>query len=80
MHPHFSGNIFQDHRLKILSSLLKEFWLIGYNGLSNLKGDLIVQPHYEFITYAGDGLFRVEQGDQVGYFDSEGKWVWDLSR
>lgn len=52
----------------------------GYNGLSNLNGDLIVQPNYEFISYAGEGLFRVEQGDKIGYFDSEGKWVWELNK
>ncbi|MEL6655969.1 MAG: WG repeat-containing protein [Bacteroidota bacterium] len=52
----------------------------GYNGLSNLDGELIVQPNYEFISYAGEGLFRVEQGDKVGYFDSQGNWVWELNR
>lgn len=52
----------------------------GFNGLINLKGELIVEPDYEFISYAGKGLFRVEQGDKVGYFDTHGRWVWDLSR
>ncbi|MEZ5038318.1 MAG: WG repeat-containing protein [Saprospiraceae bacterium] len=52
----------------------------GFNGLINLKGELIVEPDYEFISYAGEGLFRVEQGDKVGYFDAQGRWVWDLSR
>ena len=52
----------------------------GYNGLSNLDGELIVQPNYEFISYAGEGLFRVEQGDKIGYFDSNGNWVWELNR
>lgn len=52
----------------------------GFNGLINLKGELIVEPDFEFISYAGKGLFRVEQGDKVGYFDSKGHWVWDLSR
>lgn len=51
----------------------------GFNGLSNLKGELIVQPNYEYISYAGNGIFRVEQGDEVGYFNSEGDWVWELS-
>lgn len=51
----------------------------GYNGLSNLEGEIIVKPNYEIISYAGEGLFRVEQGDQIGYFDAEGKWVWNLS-
>ena len=52
----------------------------GFNGLSNLKGELIVQPDYEYISYAGEGLFRVEQGDMIGYFDSEGYWVWGLKK
>ena len=52
----------------------------GYNGLSNLNGELIVQPNYEFISYAGGGIFRVEQGDKIGYFDHNGKWVWDLRK
>lgn len=52
----------------------------GFSGLINLKGELIVEPDYEFISYAGKGLFRVEQGDKIGYFDSHGNWIWDLSR
>ncbi len=52
----------------------------GFNGLSNLDGELIVQPDYEFISYVGQGLFRVEQGDKIGYFDAQGNWVWDLTR
>ncbi len=51
----------------------------GFNGLSNLKGELIVQPNYEYISYAGNGVFRVEQGDEVGYFNSDGDWLWELS-
>jgi hypothetical protein len=51
----------------------------GFNGLSNLKGELIVQPNYEYISYAGNGIFRVEQGDEVGYFNSDGDWLWELS-
>ncbi len=52
----------------------------GFHGLIKLNGQTIVQPDYEYISYAGQGLFRVEQGDKVGYFDSEGEWVWDLSK
>lgn len=51
----------------------------GFNGLSNLKGELIAEADYEFITYAGQGLFRVEKGDKVGYFDAEGNWIWNLN-
>lgn len=52
----------------------------SFSGLTNLRGDLIVNPDFEYISYAGRGLFRVEQGDKLGYFDSEGNWVWDLSQ
>ncbi len=52
----------------------------GFHGLIKLNGQTIVQPDYEYISYAGQGLFRVEQGDKVGYFDSDGEWVWDLSK
>lgn len=54
--------------------------ILGFSGLTNLNGELIVQPDYEYISYAGEGLFRVEQGDKIGYFDQEGKWVWDLAQ
>ena len=51
----------------------------SFSGLTNLQGDLIVHPDYEYISYAGRGLFRVEQGDKIGYFDTKGNWVWGLS-
>lgn len=51
----------------------------GFSGLTNTRGETIVQPDYEYIHYAGEGLFRVEQGDKVGYFDSDGNWVWNLT-
>ncbi len=49
-----------------------------FNGLANLHGDLIVEPTYEYIRYAGSGLFRVEQGDKIGYFNDNGRWIWEL--
>jgi len=50
----------------------------GFSGLTNSKGELIVLPEFEFISYVGEGLFRVEQGDKIGYFDSMGEWIWQL--
>lgn len=52
----------------------------GYSGLTNLSGQSIAKPSYELITYAGEGLFRAEQGDKVGYLDSQGNWVWNLTK
>ncbi len=54
--------------------------ILGFSGLTNLNGELIVQPDYEYISYAGEGLFRVEQGDKIGYFDQQGRWVWNLAQ
>jgi hypothetical protein len=51
----------------------------GFSGLSNLQGNLIVGADFEYIRYAGQGVFRVEQGDKIGYFDTEGNWIWNLS-
>ncbi|RMG77636.1 MAG: WG repeat-containing protein [Bacteroidetes bacterium] len=51
----------------------------GFTGLTNLRGELIIQPDYEYIRYAGEGVFRVEQGDKIGYFNTEGDWIWGLS-
>ncbi|HFC01119.1 MAG TPA: WG repeat-containing protein, partial [Phaeodactylibacter sp.] len=50
----------------------------GFSGLTDLDGKVIVPPDFEYISYAGSGLFRVEQGDKVGYFNSQGEWVWEL--
>ncbi len=47
-------------------------------GLADLSGRLIIPAEYEYITYAGDGLFRVEAGGKIGYLRKDGAWVWDL--
>jgi hypothetical protein len=52
----------------------------GFNGLASLDGNLLIKPDYEYISYAGKGLFRVEKGDKLGYFDTEGNWVWAMRR
>jgi ribosomal protein L13 len=52
----------------------------GYSGLIDLEGKPIAKPSYELISYAGEGLFRAEQGDKVGYLDSEGNWIWKLTK
>ena len=51
-----------------------------FSGIVNAKGEIIAAANYEYITYAGNGLYRVEEGDKVGYFNSEGTWIWKLQR
>ena len=50
------------------------------SGLSDLTGKILIEPNYEYISYAGSGLFRVEKGDRLGYFDAEGRWIWELRK
>ncbi|NNE30119.1 MAG: WG repeat-containing protein, partial [Saprospiraceae bacterium] len=49
-----------------------------FTGLSNLHGEFLLQPNFEYVSDAGNGLFRVERGDKLGYFDQNGKWIWEL--
>lgn len=51
-----------------------------FSGVVNVEGEIIADANYEYITYAGNGIFRVEEGDKIGYFDSSGKWIWELQR
>lgn len=50
----------------------------GFSGLTTARGRPIVSPDFEYISYAGEGVFRVEQGDKVGYFNEAGDWIWSL--
>ncbi len=50
----------------------------NFSGIAGLNGQILIKPEYEYITYAGGGLFRVEHGDKIGYFDTNGEWVWQL--
>lgn len=47
-------------------------------GVVDLDGRVIIEPEYEYVAYVGNGLFRVEQGDQMGYLNMAGDWVWEL--
>ena len=51
-----------------------------FSGVATKSGKIIAEPKYEYISYAGNGIFRVEEGDKVGYFDSNGQWIWKLQR
>lgn len=50
-----------------------------FSGVARLDGSLIIPPDYEYVSYAGQGLFRIEQGDEVGYLNNKGEWVWALN-
>ncbi|MEM6723423.1 MAG: WG repeat-containing protein [Bacteroidota bacterium] len=54
--------------------------IIAFSGVADLQGNVIIPPDYELISYAGDGLFRVEKGNSIGYLNANGEWVWNLSQ
>lgn len=47
-------------------------------GVVDLDGNVIIEPKYEYIHYVGEGLFRVERGDRMGYLNMKGEWVWEM--
>lgn len=55
---------------------------VKYYGLLSHDGDEILEPIYDRIDQYGEfNLFRVEQGEKVGYFrlvNNKANWVWDL--
>lgn len=52
--------------------------LYSSQGVVNQKGEIIIPPLYEYINYAGEGIFRIEQGDKMGYLGIDGNWVWEM--
>jgi hypothetical protein len=50
----------------------------SFKGVTDLEGKVIVEPNYEYITYWGNGIFRVENGDKLGYFNLSGDWIWAM--
>ncbi len=48
------------------------------SGIAGLQGEILIPPEYEYIRYAGNDLFRIEQDNKIGYMDMTGKWVWPL--
>jgi len=54
--------------------------IIAFSGVADLQGNVIIPPDYELISYAGEGLFRVEKGNSIGYLNTNGEWVWNLQQ
>ncbi len=45
-------------------------------GVVDINGKVIIDAEYEYVSYVGEGLFRVERGDKMGYLNMDGNWVW----
>ena len=49
-------------------------------GVADTKGKVIIPPVYEYVQFIGNDLFRIENGDFIGYLDINGVWVWAMSK
>ena len=47
-------------------------------GVVDADGKIVIEPEYEYVSYAGNGLFRVEKQNSLGYLNNKGEWVWGL--
>ena len=65
-------------KYQVMKNYINGFAQVGIEtryGVANTKGEIIVQPEFEFVQYMGNGIFRVENGDFVGYIDDKGNWI-----
>jgi hypothetical protein len=48
-------------------------------GVVDGKGSVILPPGFDSIRMVGD-LIQTEKNDDMGYLDTQGRWVWEPSR
>ena len=49
-------------------------------GIANLDGNMIAAPKFHYIRYLGNGLFRMERADEIGYISNDGTWLWEIKK
>lgn len=47
-------------------------------GVVDSDGKIVIEPEYEYVSYAGNGLFRVEKQNSLGYLNNKGEWIWEM--
>ncbi|MBU0487436.1 MAG: WG repeat-containing protein [Bacteroidetes bacterium] len=45
-------------------------------GLANMRGFTFLPVAYDYTQYAGNGLYRIESGNAVGYISTNSRWLW----
>lgn len=50
----------------------------GTYGLVGLDGKICLPNEYEQITYLGEGIYKVEKNEEIGYFSQSEKWIWEI--
>jgi hypothetical protein len=70
-------------KFSYLSEMKENYTAVGVTylqGIADLSGNIILAPEYEVIRYMGDGVFRLEKNDRIGYWHLEKGWIWNLKR
>lgn len=47
-------------------------------GICNRSGKIVLPAQYDHIELLTGRIYRVEQGEKVGYVREDGKWIWEL--
>ncbi|MEM8585328.1 MAG: WG repeat-containing protein [Bacteroidota bacterium] len=47
-------------------------------GLANAQGQILLEPAYDYLAPAVEGVIRAERGDRIGYLNYAGHWIWAL--
>ncbi len=46
-------------------------------GLASRQGEIIIPAAYDYLEVANQ-IYRVERGEQIGYLDRNGNWIWEI--
>lgn len=49
-------------------------------GVTNIQGTQIATPNCELIQYLGEDIFRIEEGDKIGYWNYKKGWIWEMKK
>ncbi len=55
----------------------------SFSGLFSPDGKMVLKDEYDLINVkfqSGNGIYAVEKGDQLGYVDGKGNWLWEIRR
>ncbi|MFH2095546.1 MAG: WG repeat-containing protein, partial [Bacteroidota bacterium] len=48
-------------------------------GIADLSGTILIKPENESIKYERSGLYRIENGNKLGYYDErKADWIWPM--
>ncbi|MEM9847500.1 MAG: WG repeat-containing protein [Bacteroidota bacterium] len=47
-------------------------------GIVNHAGRTVLPSVFDYVLLVSGDIYRVEQGERIGYVDGDGKWIWEL--